>query len=142
VLLLTTDGKVSAAVRTKSVEKEYYIRVSGNVSKEVLQQLRSGIEIKIYGEPYITRPCKVEVLQDEPSFPPPRRIVGESHGPFHWLSITLTEGKYRQIRKMTAAVGLITHRLVRVRIGIIMLNNMKEGEVIELESIQMNQLEH
>ena len=63
------------------------------------------------------------------------KIRDDRHGPTSWVSITLTEGKNRQIRKMTAAVGFPTLRLVRVRIGSIRLNDLKSGEFIEVEEL-------
>jgi 23S rRNA pseudouridine2457 synthase len=61
-----------------------------------------------------------------------RRIRDERHGPTSWVSITLTEGKFRQVRKMTSAVGFPTLRLIRVRVGNIELGNLKAGEVREI----------
>ena len=70
----------------------------------------------------------------QPSFPErPRKIRDSRHWPTSWISITLTEGKFRQVRKMTAAVGFPTLRLVRVRIGDILLENMRPGEVQEID---------
>ena len=63
-----------------------------------------------------------------------KKIRDERHGPTSWVSITLREGKYRQVRKMTAVVGFATLRLVRVRIGEITLNKMQPGEVIKTSS--------
>ena len=62
-----------------------------------------------------------------------KKIRDERHGPTSWISITLTEGKFRQVKKMTAVVGFPTLRLVRVRIGSEKLDHMNSGEVIELE---------
>ncbi|HSN48687.1 MAG TPA: hypothetical protein VLR29_07995, partial [Flavobacterium sp.] len=58
----------------------------------------------------------------------------DRHGPTSWASITVNEGKFRQVRKMTAAVGFPTLRLVRVRIGNVHLNDLQAGEVVEVES--------
>lgn len=133
LLLLTTDGKVSEAIRSKSVEKEYWVQVDGIVSKQALLELQSGVSISTENGTYITLPCKVLRLEAEPNLPLRRKKVrDERHGPTSWISITLTEGKYRQVRKMTAAVAFPTLRLVRVRIGKYKLDKMKPGEVIEL----------
>ena len=64
-----------------------------------------------------------------------QKIRDDRHGPTAWISITLTEGKYRQIRKMTAAVGFPTLRLIRVRVGNIHLDLLKSGEVQTIENI-------
>jgi 23S rRNA pseudouridine2457 synthase len=83
---------------------------------------------------YRTRPCKVFRLDRDPGFQPrTRKIRDERHGPTSWVSITLTEGKYRQVRKMTAAAGFPTLRLVRVRIGNIHLADLQAGEVREVQ---------
>ena len=136
LLLLTTDGMVSHRVRSKKVEKEYYVQVDGNIHDEAIIRLRQGVEIGIKGEKYLTLPCKVVKLDGEPELPGNgRKIRDPRHGPMSWVSITISEGKNRQIRKMTAAAGFPTMRLVRVRIGNIMLDNMQPGEVIELTEI-------
>ncbi|MFK7059982.1 pseudouridine synthase [Flavobacterium oreochromis] len=134
ILLLTTDGMMSEIMRSKTVEKEYYAQVDGLITPEAIDQLKAGVEIGFKGIRYTTKPCeahKVEVLPDY--IGEGRRIRDERHGPTSWLSITLTEGKFRQVRKMTAAVGFPTLRLVRVRVGEISLNCLKVGEVIEVE---------
>ena len=61
------------------------------------------------------------------------RIRSDRHGPTSWLTITLTQGKFRQVRKMTAAVGFPTLRLIRIRIGKWKLEGMKVGEVLKIE---------
>jgi 23S rRNA pseudouridine2457 synthase len=133
LLLLTTDGKMSEYIRSKKIEKEYYAQVDGQVSFEAIVKLRSGVEIGIYGNKYLTTPCEAFQIEEMPSFPPrPKKIRDERHGPTSWISITLTEGKFRQIRKMTAAVGHPTLRLIRVRIGDILLEGMQPGEVREI----------
>ena len=76
------------------------------------------------------------MLVDDPGFPPrTKKIRDDRHGPTCWVSITLTEGKNRQIRKMTAAVGFPTLRLFRVRVDTIQLGDLKAGEVREMDSL-------
>ncbi|AQS39992.1 pseudouridine synthase family protein [Shewanella psychrophila] len=136
LLLLTTDGMVSHQVRSKKIEKEYYVQVDGNIDDEAVTRLQQGVEIGIKGEKYLTLPCKVNKLEGEPELPGNgKKARDPRHGPMSWISITISEGKNRQIRKMTAAVGFPTMRLVRVRIGKIHLSNMQPGEVIELSNI-------
>ena len=130
LLLLTTDGMMSHLIRSKSIEKEYYVQVDGDISDTAITALQQGVEIGINGEKYQTLPCKALRLADEPSLPARgRKIRDPRHGPTSWISITLCEGKNRQIRKMTAAVGFATLRLVRVRIGNIAIDAMQPGEV-------------
>lgn len=135
LILLTTNGKVSYAILSQKYEKEYYVQLDGIVTQEAIEQLKKGVEIGIKGTKYMTKPCEAKRI-DTPVFPERgRKIRGDNHGPTSWASITLREGKYRQVRKMTAAAGFPTLRLVRVRIGTIHLNNMQPGEVIEVESL-------
>ena len=96
------------------------------------------MEIGFDGSKYVTRPCQAFIITEIPDFGiRAKKIRDDRHGPTSWASITVTEGKFRQIRKMTAAVGFPTLRLVRVRIGTIFLNNLKSGEVLELLTDQI-----
>jgi len=136
LLLLTTDGKVSAAVNSGKVDKEYYAQVLGLVTNEAIQRLNAGVEIGFDGKKYRTKPCTVVLLDPEPEFSfPPRREHHPSHGPTSWISVTLREGKYRQVRKMAAAVGHPVIRLIRVRIGHQHLGGMAAGEVCEVDEL-------
>lgn len=136
LLLLTTDGKTSEFIRSNKIEKEYYAQVDGEISAEALELLQSGVEISTETGKYFTKNCTVHLLNTPPKLPERgKKIRDDRHGPTNWISITLTEGKFRQVRKMTAVVGFPTLRLVRVRIGIINLNNMLPGEVIEVNNL-------
>ena len=133
LLLLTTDGMKSFQVRDKGIEKEYYVQVDGEITQDAISQLQNGVNISVNGTNYLTLPCKAFILKNEPKLPARgRNIRGSSHGPTSWISITICEGKNRQIRKMTAAVGFATLRLVRVRIGDIYIDSMIAGEVVPL----------
>lgn len=133
LLLLTTSGVMSERVRSSAIEKEYFAQVDGAIGEDALQKLRTGIEIGIRNLKYTTKPCKVKLLEVAPDFPPrTKKIRDDRHGPTCWISIVLTEGKFRQIRKMTAAAGFPTLRLFRVRIGNIHLGDLRPGEVREV----------
>ncbi|MDJ0366314.1 pseudouridine synthase [Hymenobacter sp. H14-R3] len=135
LLLLTTDGRVSEQVRSRHVEKEYYAQVDGELTPEALAHLQSGVAISIHGTPYRTLPCQARLLATAPGLPPRgRRIRDDRHGPTSWVAITVTEGKYRQVRKMTAAVGFATLRLVRVRVGEVRLADLAAGANREVSS--------
>jgi 23S rRNA pseudouridine2457 synthase len=137
LLLLTTDGMMSEIIRSKKVEKEYYVQVDGIIHQEAIEKLKAGVEIGFSGTKYITKKCKASSIAEVPAFGARgKRIRDERHGPTSWASITVNEGKFRQIRKMTAAVGFPTLRLIRVRIGNVHLDNLQAGEVIEVESFQ------
>ncbi|TXK31163.1 pseudouridine synthase [Pontibacter qinzhouensis] len=134
LLLLTTDGKMSELVRSRHIEKEYYAQVDGLISSEAIAQLQQGVEITVSKEVYQTLPCQAFKICQDPGFAPrSRKIRDDRHGPTSWVSITVTEGKYRQVRKMTAAVGFPTLRLVRVRIGNLQLLDLAPGAAQEIE---------
>jgi 23S rRNA pseudouridine2457 synthase len=138
LLLLTNDVELTDYLLNpkNKHEREYYVQVEREAKEEALQKLRAGVEIK--GEK--TLPAKAKLIA-EPGFParvPP--IRERKTVPTSWISLTLIEGKNRQVRKMTAAVGLPTLRLVRVRIENILLDNLKVGEVRELNVEEINKL--
>jgi 23S rRNA pseudouridine2457 synthase len=133
LLLLTTDGMMSEIVRSKKVEKEYYVQVDGIITQDAIEQLKKGVLIGFDGKKYLTKECQAAILNEIPDFPQrAKKIRDERHGPTSWLTVTINEGKFRQVRKMTSAVGFPTLRLVRVRIGSIHLNNLQPGEVLEV----------
>jgi len=140
LLLLTTDGKESERVRSKSVEKEYWVQVDGQITDEACRLLEQGVEISTANEIYKTLPSKVYPIEGIPSLPiTPQRIRGDHHGPTSWVSIIINEGKYRQVRKMTAVVGFPTLRLVRVRVGNETIADMEASDVVPVESFDMEQ---
>jgi 23S rRNA pseudouridine2457 synthase len=132
LLLLTTDGMMSELVRSKKVEKEYYAQVDGIITLEAVEQLKNGVEIGFHGKKYITKKCQAKLIDNPTNIGEGRRIRDDRHGPTSWVSITLTEGKFRQVRKMTSALGFPTLRLIRVRVGNIELDNLIAGEVREI----------
>ena len=136
LLLLTTDGKVSDFVNSQKVEKEYYAQVDGAITGEAIEKLKSDVKIGFDGKKYRTKPCKAFRLNEVPELPNrSKKIRDDRHGPTSWISITLREGKFRQVRKMTSAVGFPTLRLVRVRVGNIYIDNMEVGNITELADI-------
>jgi len=133
LLLITTDGKISDYICSSKVDKEYYVQVDGLITADAIMQLSKGVEIGFEGTKYLTKACSAHQVEFEPNFGPrAKKIRDERHGPTSWVSITVNEGKFRQVRKMTAAVGFPALRLVRVRIGNVQLNNLQSGEVIEV----------
>ena len=138
LLLLTTDGKMSDLICSKKFDKEYYVQVDGIITPEAIEKLQNGVEIGFEGTKYLTKPCKAFIVNEIPNFGPRgKKIRDERHGPTSWASIIVNEGKFRQVRKMTAAVGFPTLRLVRVRIGKVHLNDLKAGEVLEVTNFQV-----
>ncbi len=133
LLFLTTNGKLSQLVRGRKIEKEYFVQVDGRITQDAIDRLRTGVEIGLKREKYITAPCEAKWIEDPGFAERSRRVRDERHGPTSWASITITEGKFRQVRKMTAAVGFPTLRLVRVRIGNTQLGDLRVGEVNEVD---------
>lgn len=129
LLLLTTDGKFSNYITSSKIEKEYHIMVDGIIKQDTIDKLKKGVEISVNGQSYKTKACKAKLLEDT-SHILERFVRDTKHGATSWLSITITEGKFRQVRKMTAKLGFPTLRLVRVRIGDYQLDTMKPTEVI------------
>lgn len=129
LLMLTTDGKISELIRSSKYEKQYLVQVDRIITDEAILQLRDGVEIGVKGQRIRTKPCTATIC-DLPSYiGEGYKILDQRHGSTSWICITLTEGKYRQVRKMTAAVGYPTLRLIRTRIGNWTLVGMKVGEV-------------
>lgn len=136
LLLLTTDGMMSHRILSKKVSKEYYAQVDGIITQEAVNQLQTGVEIGVKGTKYTTLPCEAKLLETPTHFPERgKKIRDERHGPTSWVSITVTEGKFRQVRKMTSVVGFPTLRLIRVRVGDWHLNDLPFGGVIEVASL-------
>ena len=137
LLLLTTNGKLSAYVSSQKIEKEYYVQVDGLINEQAIEKLRLGVIISIHGHMYTTKKCRASLLKNLETLPFEKRLVrADHHGPTSWVSITLTEGKFRQIRKMTAAVNFPTLRLVRIRIGSTTLT-LGAGEVLQVNQFAL-----
>jgi 23S rRNA pseudouridine2457 synthase len=134
LLLLTNDKTINSLVLhpTQHFEKEYYVQVEGTPTKEALHKLSAGITITINATSYTTQPCVVKII-DTPNIEPrnpPIRI--RENIPTTWLSLIISEGKNRQVRKMTAAIGYPTLRLVRWRIGTLQLQGLKPGQLLAI----------
>ena len=126
LLLLTNDGKLQARIADPrfKMEKTYWVQVEGEPSAEQLQQLRDGVQLN--DGP--TLPAEARLLDEPELWPrnPPVRF--RKSVPTHWLELVIREGHNRQVRRMTAAVGLPTLRLVRVRIGPWSIEGLAPGE--------------
>jgi 23S rRNA pseudouridine2457 synthase len=124
LLFLTDDGELNHRLTHPHYEhpKTYYVQVEGVVTPEAVASLRRGVVVK----GLTTRPAGVEAIP-VPDIPARTKPVRDYH-PTSWLKIVLREGRKRQIRHMTAAVGYPTLRLVRVAMGPLSLGNLKPGE--------------
>lgn len=143
LLILTNDKQLTHLLLEPKHkhERSYLVQVEGVPSTTALQQLASGVIININGKQHPTAAAQVKLLTDPPEVPnrnPPIRY--RKNIPDSWLQLTLTEGKNRQVRKMTAAVGFPTLRLIRYSIGNITLNGLTPGDYRELSGDEVSML--
>ena len=135
LLILTTNKKVTRLLFESGIphKRKYLVLVKEVVSPDALLLLQTGIPIRIKGDvEYITTPCDVEIVS-----PPQGLFAGafefDARRPHTWLTITLTEGKYHQVRKMVSAARHRCQRLIRLSIEDLQLGNLQPGCVHELE---------
>ncbi|MCC6905743.1 MAG: pseudouridine synthase [Anaerolineae bacterium] len=127
LLLLTDDGGLASRITSPRHEltKTYLVQVERLPGPEALDALRTGVTI----QDYVTRPAQARLLTEEPALPErPVPIRFRRNVPTAWIEITLREGRNRQVRRMTAAVGHPALRLVRVAIGPVRLGDLQPGE--------------
>jgi 23S rRNA pseudouridine2457 synthase len=132
LLLLTDDGKLNKDMADPSskVYKTYLVQVEGIPEEEQIRRLACGVRLQ--GKK--TLPAKVKLLTKEPQlWPRPKPIRFRKNVPTSWLEIKIREGRNRQVKKMTAAVGLPCLRLVRTDIGNINLDGLQPGEYKEIK---------
>ncbi len=135
LLILTTNKKVTKLLFQGRIphERTYLVQVSHVVSDETLDKIRKGVSIEIKGgEAYVTAECKVEKIIKPESVYHLATNVNEFE-PVTWLSISITEGKFHQVRKMTKAVRHKCKRLIRLSIEDLSIGNLLPGEVKEIE---------
>jgi len=118
--------------------RTYRAQVEGAPDRQAVVRLAKG-GLRIQG--HVTRPCRARILDPAPAVAPRDPPVRERKSvPDHWLELTLTEGKNRQVRRMTAAVGLPTLRLIRVAIGTFRVDSLAVGRWRELLPVEVRQL--
>jgi len=132
LLLLTNDGALQARIADPQhgLSKTYWVQVEGVPTREALEQLRRGVRL----EEGVTRPARAEEIAPPAIWQRTPPVRFRKNVPTRWLALTLREGRNRQVRRMTAAVGLPTLRLVRARIGDMELGALQPGEWREAES--------
>jgi len=127
LLLLTTDGKLQHQIAhpKKKMPKTYWVQVEGDITQDALSRLEKGVELK----DGMTKPAKAQKINEPPNLwarnPPIRE---RANIPTNWIALTITEGKNRQVRRMTAAVGFPTLRLIRYAIGPWTIDGLKNGD--------------
>ncbi|ASZ10298.1 pseudouridine synthase [Chitinophaga pendula] len=132
LLLLTNDKTLNHRLLNPlfAHEREYWVQVDGAVTPAAVNQLEKGVDINVDGKLYRTRPCKASIFDTEPEVPvrnPPIRF--RKNIPAPWIQMVLQEGKNRQVRKMTAAVGFPTLRLIRYRMEGLHIAGMQPGDM-------------
>ncbi|WP_421656481.1 pseudouridine synthase [Leptothermofonsia sp. ETS-13] len=139
LLLLTNDGQLQHQLSDPKFQhpRTYWVQVERIPDETALRQLRQGVEI----QGYCTRPATVILLQAEPPLPPRNPPIRfRKTVPTSWLEMTLTEGRNRQVRRMTASVGFPTLRLVRIRIGYLSLEGLQPGQWREVTAEELHHL--
>lgn len=135
LLLLTNDNRLKASLLDpeQGHARTYHVQVEGIARPEQLEKLQTPMNLKIKGKTITTQGCDAKLIN--PSWPPrvpPIRV--RKTVPDSWLEVTLYEGKNRQVRRMTAAVGLPTLRLIRVTMGNWSLGTMTPGDWMQLDN--------
>ncbi len=136
LLILTNDTSLNNKLLHPVNEhsRTYLVQMDGKITDEAIRKLESGFSISVRGEKHKTKTSTVSVLKSEPEVTarnPPIRF--RKNIPTSWIELTLTEGKNHQVRKMTAAVGFPTLRLIRWKIEKLTAEKMRSGDVIEME---------
>lgn len=134
LLILTTNKKVTRLLflSDEPHKRTYLVQINNLLSKENLERLKTGVTIRIKtGVYYTTAPCDVQIVTN----PGELYDLGErltAYDPFTWILMTITEGKFHQVRKMIAATGHKTKRLIRISIEDLELDGLGAGQVREI----------
>ena len=142
LLILTNDKTINNKLLHPDNEhiREYWVQVDGAITADAINQLQNGVSISIDGKKYRTKKCAAAIFQTAPAVPernPPIRFRANIPAP--WIKLKLTEGKNRQVRKMTAAVGFPTLRLIRYSIEKCTIEGLQPGD---MRMLTQNELHH
>jgi 23S rRNA pseudouridine2457 synthase len=134
LLILTNDKNLNSRLLKPEFEHSriYLVQLQGVVTNEAIKQLEAGVIIALDAGPYLTKSCKAKQVKKPESLPPRGHPVSDRL-PTSWIELTLTEGKFHQVRKMTAGVGFPCLRLIRIAIEDLRLETMQPGDVRELK---------
>lgn len=132
LLLLTDDGALQHRLTDPRYghPRTYYVQVEGAITEEAVKNLERGLTI----QGYRTRPCQARALAEPAVWPRDPPVRFRKSVPTSWLQLTLVEGRNRQVRRMTAAVGFPTLRLIRVAIGSLTVAGLSPGSFRDLTS--------
>ncbi len=135
LLILTNDKTINSLLLDplRGHWRTYFVQVAGQITKQAIKELEQGLEIAVKNKIHKTLPAKAKKSAPPKNIPP--MDVAESNT--SWLKISLQEGKYRQVRKMTAKVGFPTLRLIRTHIEELELGGLKPSEYKQLEKKQL-----
>lgn len=139
LLIITNDKKLNNLLLKPANEHKrvYWVQVQFAMKEAELKTLEQGVNIRIDSKDYFTRPCTVRVISAPANLPPRERRPVRTDLETEWIEMTLTEGKFHQVRKMCAALGHQVMRLVRVRVENLELKSMKPGAVTEIPKAQL-----
>lgn len=132
LLLLTDDGKLQNKIASpkNKMKKTYWVQVDKEITQQAIEQLKKGVILK----DGLTRPAQAKIIsQPENLWPRDPPVRYRKDIPTSWLELTISEGRNRQVRRMTAAVGFPTLRLIRCRIGDWQLDGIQPGEFVVLD---------
>ncbi len=135
LLILTTNKKITRLLFLGDTphKRTYLVQVNNTISKENLHLLQTGVTIRIRGgNVYTTPACEVSIIEN-PELLYNTATTSKLYGPHTWLMITLTEGKFHQVRKMMGAIRHRCKRLIRVSIEDLVLGSLAPGGVREME---------
>ena len=135
LLILTNNKRINHALLDPRYQHErtYWVQVEGKPSVGQIRKLCEGVKIKVKGESYSTREAGARLLNDQVDIGPRQTPVNEKkYSSTSWLEIKLKEGKNRQVRKMTAAIGHPTLRLIRVAVEELSLFPLRPGELRQI----------
>ncbi len=142
LLLLTNDKQLNHRLLHPKFfhKRSYWVQVDGAITNLAIQQLQNGVDINVDGKIYRTKKAIAKIFETDPITPariPPIRFRKEIPAP--WIEVILTEGKNRQVRKMTAKIGFPTLRLIRNSIEEIRLAGLQPGEIVSVSEKEIYQ---
>ncbi len=138
LMMLTDDGELQHRYTDPRFEhpRTYWVQVEGEANEAALDKLRAGVKV----QDYISKPVRARLVSAEEVAVLPARTVPIRYRaaiPTSWIELQLTEGRNRQVRRMTAAVGLPTLRLLRVKMGELGLEGLEPGKCLKINAPKM-----